>query len=464
VSLGRSADLRLIQGFNLGADGLGCPARRASAPMALPATSAAPAPHSGSHDLVLGTIAGHAPSLLATARRYSLCADDAQDAYQRGLEIFLRHADGLDPAGAAPWLRTVIKHEALAVRAARLRIVGPAEADLDLEEARELPGAEERALSFERLQRSAEALHRLKPHELRALVLKAHGYSYQEISEITGWTYTKVNRCLTEGRRSFRQRFADIEAGRECERWSAVLSAAADGEAAPGDLLALRPHVRGCAACRATLRDYRMANRRVAAVVPLVAATTPSQPVEETPSLVMRLYEAVAGGLQERAAFSAQKLQAGVEAASAGKAAAVAASATALAGGGMAGVRGPLRDDPGRDGAKHHPGRVERDAGAGDRQESAPVLRLPAGKAAWDRHDDGSRRGSRRGDRDEGAHDVSAEFGPSNDPAPPGAPSEPAAAASSSAPDGEEGPTPVPDTSPPAPVASTPDQTSEFGP
>jgi hypothetical protein len=34
--------------------------------------------------------------------------------------------------------------------------------------------------------------------EVRALVLKAHGYSYKEIAETTGWTDTKVNRCLTE--------------------------------------------------------------------------------------------------------------------------------------------------------------------------------------------------------------------------------------------------------------------------
>jgi RNA polymerase sigma factor (sigma-70 family) len=157
-----------------------------------PAAIRRPAPRPSGADLVVQTIAEHATSLLGTARRYSLCADDAQDAYQRALEIFLRHADGLDPAGAAPWLRTVIKHEALAVRATRLRIVGPAEADLDGHEARELPGADERAIAFERLQRSAEALQRLKPHELRALVLKAHGYSYQEICELTGRSYTNI--------------------------------------------------------------------------------------------------------------------------------------------------------------------------------------------------------------------------------------------------------------------------------
>jgi hypothetical protein len=33
------------------------------------------------------------------------------------------------------------------------------------------------------------------------------GHSYQEICELTGWTYTKVNRCLTEGRKRFFDRY-----------------------------------------------------------------------------------------------------------------------------------------------------------------------------------------------------------------------------------------------------------------
>jgi hypothetical protein len=40
----------------------------------------------------------------------SSCADDAQDAYQRGLEILLRHADRLDSERAAGWLHTVVNH------------------------------------------------------------------------------------------------------------------------------------------------------------------------------------------------------------------------------------------------------------------------------------------------------------------------------------------------------------------
>jgi RNA polymerase sigma factor (sigma-70 family) len=151
-------------------------------------------PTAPAHELVLRTIAAHAPSLLGTARRYSLCADDAQDAYQRALEIFLRRAEAVNPDHAVGWLRTVVKHEALAVRAGRLRLVGAAEVDLDREEAAHLVGAEERAADRELAERAAEALQRLKPQETRALLLKARGYSYREICEITGWTYTNYLR------------------------------------------------------------------------------------------------------------------------------------------------------------------------------------------------------------------------------------------------------------------------------
>src|SRR5436305_12791666 len=81
--------------------------------------------------LVLEVLGAHAESLLRVARRHSLCLDDAHDAYQRGVEIFLRHAATLEAAEAHKWLHTVVKHEAMGVRRARLRIVGGEEADLD---------------------------------------------------------------------------------------------------------------------------------------------------------------------------------------------------------------------------------------------------------------------------------------------------------------------------------------------
>ena len=140
----------------------------------LPAPTTRPA-GTAAHELVLSVVARHSASLLAVARRYSYCADDAQDAYQRGLEIFLRRAESVDPATAPAWLRTVIKHEALAVRGARRKVVGPSEVDLDTHEARDITPPDERAVSFEWLESSAEALGRLKPQEARALVLKARG-------------------------------------------------------------------------------------------------------------------------------------------------------------------------------------------------------------------------------------------------------------------------------------------------
>ena len=53
-----------------------------------------------------------------TARRYSICAADADDAYQRSLEILLTKAPTADRSELRPWLHTVIKHEALAAAAA----------------------------------------------------------------------------------------------------------------------------------------------------------------------------------------------------------------------------------------------------------------------------------------------------------------------------------------------------------
>src|SRR5207302_5159374 len=74
---------------------------------------------------------------------------------------------------------------------------------------------------------------------------------------------------LSEGRRSFVERVVGIETGAECARMAPLLSALADGEAGADDLARLRPHLRGCLACRTRLREYRDAPSRVAALAPL---------------------------------------------------------------------------------------------------------------------------------------------------------------------------------------------------
>lgn len=283
---------------------------------------------------VVEVVREHASSLLALARRYSYCADDAADAYQRGLEIFLRRARDVERATAVSWLRTVIKHEALSIRAARSESVSALGFDLDRQEATRLPTADEQIARFDRTSRAAEALQRLKPQEVTALLLKAEGHSYREISEQTGWTYTKVNRCITEGRRRFIERYTHIESGAECERWQPSLSAMADGEASARQVLELRPHLRSCPACRAALREHHGAARRVAALMPAGLVLAGNASAHRPGGLVMRTYEALTGGVHERLSASALKLQTAAEAATSGKLAAVAASTAALAGGG----------------------------------------------------------------------------------------------------------------------------------
>jgi RNA polymerase sigma factor (sigma-70 family) len=286
--------------------------------------------------LVLELIGSQADSLLRVARRYSLCADDAHDAYQRGLEILMRHAERLDPDRAAGWLHTVVKHEALAINRSRRRILGTDELDVDALEARTADSPEDRVLASDRVARSAEALHGLKPQEVRALWLRALGHSYVQICEITGWSYTKVNRALAEGRKSFLERYAGIEAGHECRRLAPTLSAFVDGEADAAQTVELRAHLRQCLACRAAVRGLHDASRPLAVVFPAAGLVVGSVGAEHGSSFFFRVYETVAMHLHERTANSIMRAQAIVDTVSAGKMAAVAASAAAMAGGGFA--------------------------------------------------------------------------------------------------------------------------------
>jgi anti-sigma factor RsiW len=77
-----------------------------------------------------------------------------------------------------------------------------------------------------------------------------------------------VNCCLTEGRQALSVRLAGIQGGIECAKLAPLLSALADGEASAEQVARLRPHMKTCLACRATLREFRAAPARVAAAAP----------------------------------------------------------------------------------------------------------------------------------------------------------------------------------------------------
>lgn len=144
----------------------------------------------------------HSGAFRRTARRVSLCPDDADDALQRATVILLTKEPPHSGGRLVAWMHLVTRREALALRRDRERLLGgevprwmPSGGPCPAERAERLEAAVERARS----------LGRLKPDERRALVLRGAGYSYREICELTGWTYTKVNRCLAEGRATLRR-------------------------------------------------------------------------------------------------------------------------------------------------------------------------------------------------------------------------------------------------------------------
>ena len=149
-------------------------------------------------------------------------AQTIEDACQSAWVTLLRREDvTLDERGAA-WLATVAIHEGWRltrrgeVPAAAMRPGMPESPGLAADE----PTADEQALArIEHAKRVAD-LRTLKESERRALYLKALGYSYNEICDLTAASYTAVNRRLSEGRARLRalKRERDAEQGDADER------------------------------------------------------------------------------------------------------------------------------------------------------------------------------------------------------------------------------------------------------
>lgn len=206
----------------------------------------------------------HGAQMLATARRWSATDQDAEDAFQRAAERALRHRPGGAPDEQRAWLRTTVRNEALAIVRQRRRMLPGGGAD-SLPPGRRMftpqaaPDTDVQAEQLDRLRRGGQALRLLKPQEIRALQLQAEGYSYREIAAITGWSATKVNRCVAEGRRAFRQALAGIESGERCRQLAADLDALAARRAGDDRAVAVRRHLATCLDCRARLRRLRAA-------------------------------------------------------------------------------------------------------------------------------------------------------------------------------------------------------------
>lgn len=153
------------------------------------------------------------------ARSIAGSREDGEDAVQQGCLQFCRCYEGSgDPVG---WLFLTVKREALAIwrKKGRRRetslngFASQPNVEVDLTAILESDGAsvEEFVMRQDEARIVRMVLRRLKPDERRALWLLGLGHSYAEIQEVTGWSLTKINRCLAEGRATARQQMAAYE-------------------------------------------------------------------------------------------------------------------------------------------------------------------------------------------------------------------------------------------------------------
>lgn len=390
--------------------------------------------------------------LRASARRVSICRDDAEDAVQRGIEILLSKAPTGDARRLLPWARTVVRNEALAIRRSRERTLArpaPARDDDGAGErdwVAELPAdsgePSDLVARREKVERGREALAALKPDELKALTQLAQGYSYAEIGSMNGWTRTKVNRCLAEGRARLRTVVRDSETGVRCTLIEPLISACVDGELEETDLAAVRNHLAVCGTCRATLREYRSITSKVAALLPAgpvvgeVGSRGPAGRLAEWADGVMAAIWSRAGSLLpgQDAALGTTLASGGLRGAGAAGLAKLAALCAGTAGGAAACVAVGILPMPVDESPKVPPvGAIERKA----ESRAAPFVPMPDPEPVESQPDKSDR--------------------PSPRPAPTPVPDPPEPVAAEFAPEGaavDTGPTPMASPSAPAPSAT----------
>ena len=225
---------------------------------------------------VANVVARHERSLMRVARQWSLCQDDALDAYQRALEIYVRRIDAVDPVTEISWLRVVVKHEALAVRRLRAESVTAEDIDLDGHAPESQRPVDELLAARERVEPRRRGAAAAEAGRGEGADAQGRGPLVQGDQRAVGWTYTKTNRAITEGRARFLKAFAEIETGAECERVAPTLAALVGGTATADALLELRPHLQHCTTCRATVRSLHESRLgRLAALWPIPAVLAP---------------------------------------------------------------------------------------------------------------------------------------------------------------------------------------------
>lgn len=129
---------------------------------------------------------------------------------QEALAIAFEHCARIRSQTALAYLGVVAQHEASRLRRQSERLLSldqPLRHDGPVS-AHELV-ADRRTADLDAVLDALDALRLIKPDQARALIARALGWRYREICDAFEWTYTKTNRCVTEGRAQLRQRVGD---------------------------------------------------------------------------------------------------------------------------------------------------------------------------------------------------------------------------------------------------------------
>jgi RNA polymerase sigma factor (sigma-70 family) len=156
----------------------------------------------------------HGRQLWLQARKFTNCDADADDALEDACIAFLRYFPVGPDNRCYRWMMTTVKHAAFAIgkrnAALRRRDAAPISAELregwwDSSIPDPTASVEEQVEDRLWVRTCGELLGELKPAERTALSLVAFGLSYREIAARQGWTATKTNRCINEGRARLRE-------------------------------------------------------------------------------------------------------------------------------------------------------------------------------------------------------------------------------------------------------------------
>jgi RNA polymerase sigma factor (sigma-70 family) len=259
---------------------------------------------------VCAALAG-APGLIRYAARFTRSIEDAEDAYQRSMEIALTRAPVIDAAGFSSWLHVVIKNEAMAIADARRRELPMPDRDLEASATHERAAATSEPDAVmewrERYRAIHDAMCGLTHSQRTCLMLRSAGLSRPEIAAITGYSERKIHRSIIEARSRLHAWEIRMAAGAECERAGELIDMTMDDRATRRERRALSRHLHHCHACRVRYRSRRDQVRALGSMVPVtLIGSEIFQRGTPDPSFVLTWWERVANSASGRTTHAMQ--------------------------------------------------------------------------------------------------------------------------------------------------------------